>query len=45
MTCLCSQTVHFRRAIESAGIAEFLRQLLAGAKAAVQFQQLHQVND
>jgi len=30
--------VHFRRAVERASIAEFLRQLLAGAKSAVQFQ-------
>src|SRR5262245_33730494 len=35
---LVQPDVHFRRAIESAGVAEFLRQLLAGAKAAVQFQ-------
>src|SRR5262249_9938706 len=42
---LMQPDVHFRRAIKSASVAEFLRQLLAGAKAAVQFQQLHQVND
>src|SRR6516165_6390717 len=35
---LVQPDIHFRRAIESAGVAEFLRQLLAGAKAAVQFQ-------
>ena len=34
MTCLCSQTFHFRRAIEGAGVAEFLRQLFSRAKAA-----------
>jgi len=42
---LVQPDVHFRRAIESACVAELLRQLLSGAKAAVQFQQLHQVND
>src|SRR5262249_50151887 len=42
---LVQPDVHFCRAIESACIAEFLRQLFAGAKAAVQFQQFHQVND
>src|SRR5262245_382809 len=37
--------VHFRRAVERASVAEFLRQLLSGAKTAVQLQQFHQIND
>ena len=37
--------VHFGGAIEGAGVAEFLCQLLAGTKAAVQLQQLHQIGD
>jgi hypothetical protein len=42
---LVQPDVHFRRAIERASVAEFLGQLFAGRKAAVQFQQFHQVND
>ena len=37
--------IHLGGAIEGAGIAEFLCQLLARAEAAVQFQQLHQIDD
>ena len=37
--------IHFGRAIESACVAKFLGKLLAGGKAAVQFQQLHQIDD
>ena len=35
---LVQPDIHFRRAIKSAGVAEFLRQLFSGTKAAVQFQ-------
>src|SRR5262249_38538664 len=42
---LLQPDVHRRRAIEGAGVAELLRQLLTGAEAAVQFQQLHQIDD
>src|SRR5262249_26628043 len=42
---LLQPDIHRRRTIESAGVAEFLRQLLAGAKATVQFEQLHQIDD
>src|SRR5262245_2937092 len=35
---LVQPDVHFRRAIERACVAEFLRQLLPGTKSAVQFQ-------
>jgi hypothetical protein len=42
---LVEPDVHFRRAIEFALVSEFLRQLLAGAKAAVQLEQLHQIDD
>ena len=37
--------VHFRRAIVSPSVAELLRQLFAGAKAAVELEQLHQIDD
>jgi hypothetical protein len=37
--------IHLGGAIEGAGIAEFLCQLLARAEAAVQFQQLYQIDD
>src|SRR3954471_1013742 len=37
--------VHLGGAIEGAGVAELLRQLLARTEAAVQFQQLHQIDD
>ena len=42
---LVQPQVHFGRAIEGAGVAEFLGQLFAGAKAAVELQQLHQIDD
>jgi len=42
---LVQPDIHVRRAIESAGVAEFLGQLFAGGKTAVQFQQLHQIDD
>ena len=42
---LLQPDIHRRRAIESAGVAELLRQLLARAEAAVQFEQLHQIDD
>src|SRR3954471_8020864 len=42
---LVQPDIHVRRAIESAGITEFLGQLFAGGKTAVQFQQLHQIDD
>src|SRR5262249_8557000 len=42
---LLQPDVHRRRAIKGPGVAEFLRQLLASAEAAVQFQQLHQIDD
>ena len=37
--------VHARRVIHVARIVQFLRQLLAGVQAAVEIQELHQVND
>ena len=37
--------IHLGRAIESASVTQFLGQLFAGGKTAVQFQQLHQIND
>ena len=37
--------VHFRRAVERAGIAELFRELLAGMQAAVEVEQLHKVDD
>ena len=42
---LVQPDVHFRRAIESSSVAELLRQLLAGAKAAVELEQLHEIDD
>ncbi len=41
---LCLDPV-LRRHVERASVAEFLGQLFAGPTAAVQLQQLHQVND
>src|SRR5262245_4278183 len=42
---LVQPDVHRRGAVERAGIAEFLRQLLACAEAAVQLEKLHQIDD
>src|SRR5271166_980388 len=42
---LMQPDVHFRGAVECAGIAELMGELLAGAQAAVEVEQLHQIDD
>ena len=37
--------IHFRRAIERAGVVQFFRELLTRRKAAVEIENLHEVYD
>src|SRR5262245_48592254 len=41
---LVQPDVHFRRAVERALVAQLLRQLLAGAQAGVELEQLHEID-
>jgi hypothetical protein len=45
MHLLVQPNVHFRRASELAPITELLRELLARAQTAVEFKQLHEIDD
>ena len=45
MTCLCSQMFIDAESFDVAGVAELLGQLLARAEAAVELEQLHQIDD